>query len=1198
MTNPGEETHPNDKPSESHGTSDQNETAASEGQSSSAASPSANAEQTASAEQAVNADVTTQEHRSDGVDDELPEFEELTPEIVEEEAIRGDFMLRWASIFLAILFGFSEIADTRTLIHVRSGDAMQSSGWLPSAETSLSYTLEGQSVPNVSWLFDHVVSFAYSAGGPMGLTALKALVAGLIAYILSLISVSGMPTWWSSICCVFAICAASVDFLPVTDLVTLLGLSLTLYWLHSYQAGRTNGFVGRFAVLMLIWANMDPRAWLGIVAVFCFSVGLIVCRRRADSAGEPLGSPVDSLVKAAGLGVLMLLVNPSPVASLLSPVTTYSTEFPSHAALKPLSDADGRPLDTASLLDGRTEYYSLLNPAVFHGFEFAYVAGISLWIIALVVLLLGRHRDDLPWAVTLLVFVGLAIWKLHELPAAALVAAVAAGVAAQRWYGRTFRQDYSIDSMEVLFSRGGRALTVFAMALLGFCAVADRLPTRSPIGTGFEANLQATIDSLGIQLEDIPQDARILNTRMNQGDVLIWHGRLSFLDSRGELFGKPDDPTSIARQFEDIRRGLVRPSSPPDSQATLPGMEGITENNEQWKTDYANHQITHLMIRLAPPGNPAYGMVTNLQRLPDWTLISRGPSAAFFVKGGGAVLQKTAFDSRRPAFQESEDINVERFDFARQPDFYQKYIYASRHPSSAPLRDARHYFTLDSQLSPQILYNVVMALANDPKNDQYRELLGKALAGPVMTIRRANQALRDDPQNADAYRLLGGAYSQLMLFEKAISEARQGVDIETVRYNQAVMALHQSATIDPDRPETWNALINLYRIRNRTDCELTATDQYLRLTEEDLLNNPDAEEFLRSIYEQRRALMERKETMQARLDEVLSGNIPEDPRENAQQKIIIASQLYNDGFVELALGILEDNIDLVRAVPQAEVLRGQLLMETGRLEDAFAVLNQLAAVIRDNPGQPEFAAVRWHTPVALSQLAKAAYPAAIEAWEDQASVFDSYETQAVGEFRNLIRSLPLVAAVDSNLAAVLPTFATSLVVQSQLPLSIVPAARFEPKFMTAMANIEQGNPANARFILEGLVADGGENPLRPLAEAYLLQLSGKADEIIESTAVSLWEDFTFPEASESGGKDASPAESKASADNPAPGTESAPENTDKKSEVKEKTDAKPQDATSKDPSADPNTATSEENNSSKPDRTDASADKPAKSQNE
>ncbi|HIE95805.1 MAG TPA: hypothetical protein EYQ63_02040, partial [Fuerstia sp.] len=62
-------------------------------------------------------------------DDELPEEEELTPELVEEEAIRGDFMLRWAAIFLAVLFGFSQMADTRTLVHIRSGEQMMQNGF-------------------------------------------------------------------------------------------------------------------------------------------------------------------------------------------------------------------------------------------------------------------------------------------------------------------------------------------------------------------------------------------------------------------------------------------------------------------------------------------------------------------------------------------------------------------------------------------------------------------------------------------------------------------------------------------------------------------------------------------------------------------------------------------------------------------------------------------------------------------------------------------------------------------------------------------------------------------------------------------------------------------------------------------------------------------------------------------------------------
>ena len=35
----------------------------------------------------------------------MPEYEPLTPELVQDEAARGDFMLRWAVVLLAFLMG-------------------------------------------------------------------------------------------------------------------------------------------------------------------------------------------------------------------------------------------------------------------------------------------------------------------------------------------------------------------------------------------------------------------------------------------------------------------------------------------------------------------------------------------------------------------------------------------------------------------------------------------------------------------------------------------------------------------------------------------------------------------------------------------------------------------------------------------------------------------------------------------------------------------------------------------------------------------------------------------------------------------------------------------------------------------------------------------------------------------------------------
>ncbi len=52
--------------------------------------------------------------------DQLPEYEPLTPELVEDEAIRGDFVIRWATVLLAVLLGWTQVSDTSLLVRIRS----------------------------------------------------------------------------------------------------------------------------------------------------------------------------------------------------------------------------------------------------------------------------------------------------------------------------------------------------------------------------------------------------------------------------------------------------------------------------------------------------------------------------------------------------------------------------------------------------------------------------------------------------------------------------------------------------------------------------------------------------------------------------------------------------------------------------------------------------------------------------------------------------------------------------------------------------------------------------------------------------------------------------------------------------------------------------------------------------------------------
>ena len=60
--------------------------------------------------------------------------------MVEDEAIRGDFEMKWAVILLAVLFGCTLVAESTTLVHVKTGQYLAGHGFLPPAKDVFSST--------------------------------------------------------------------------------------------------------------------------------------------------------------------------------------------------------------------------------------------------------------------------------------------------------------------------------------------------------------------------------------------------------------------------------------------------------------------------------------------------------------------------------------------------------------------------------------------------------------------------------------------------------------------------------------------------------------------------------------------------------------------------------------------------------------------------------------------------------------------------------------------------------------------------------------------------------------------------------------------------------------------------------------------------------------------------------------------------
>jgi len=1049
------------------------------------------------------------------LEDELPDDEPLTPELVEEEAIRGDFMLRWAAIFLAVLMAFGQINDTKPLVLIRSGDAMRANGFLPSTVDQFSMTMEGQSVANVSWMFDHVVSLSWLVGGDKGLTILKALLAGVSAFLLVRISIPGVSSWWTSICAVFAIVACSTDFMPVPELITVLGMTITMRLLVKHRLGKAEGLTWKLPVLIAVWCNFDSHAWVGAGIIFAYAVGSAVSGRMA-ARKQSLAAVAEqkTLLLPAVLGIVALLVNPFHINSLLAPLTTYSTEYPAMAAQRKLTT------DAARIrFDGRVDFYSILNPDAIQLFDHSHVAGIALLIVAAVVMLLSRNARDLGFLMVFLFVLLLSIIAAHELPAASIAAAVIAGVVAQDWYRRSFNMQYSTDSRELMFSRGGRAATVLGLALIGFCVVASRLPGAVPLGFGFDKETQVTIDTFREQVEELDPEARILHTLVEQGDMLIWSGRKSFVDSRVTLFGRRDNLTSVFGKHGAVLDSmlLVRADSDPPTSNDPKEKEALAKAHfdrlavAQKALD--EYKVTHIVTRLAPPGPADFASVRNLTDTGRWLRISIGPSAAIVERITATMTQaqaaKIAFDLPRLAFRDSDLPPASLRQAGTAPSFYEKHVYRTRKASGPNRRMGLHYLKIAST-EPQAPF--VLSALN-------------------LAIRHLNLSLNETPDDVEVYNALGQCYTLTSAVEQMLQGGTAIQRIAQVRYLQAVMAFRQATVIEPSDRSAWQSLHELYMQRSRLDLASECLETWLKLEDaspqgggdeyEDRITSlyqrktqlkdqmTETEEQLKtSIERQLEAVRKQQEADKSAKEKSGEAKTAEEAAAEESMEVIITAMSYNNaGRPRKALEAIRSQADSIRANPLGSILLGQLLLEAGELEEAHRMLSLMS---QEALKQPEaLGGIDWQLYTGISQLGIGDYPSADETWKSQMSLLDR-QIASGQTYGSILYSLPLIA--DANLAVneVLPIWPFRNCTMSGDAVKSMNEGRAEISLLLGLIQLEEGNLANARKSLSRIINEYGNTQASGLATLYYSMLDEKALSVFEQNSSKVWEEFEYP----------------------------------------------------------------------------------------
>lgn len=970
---------------------------------------------------------------------ELPEEEPLSPEILEDEAIRGDFVLRWVVVALAALLGCSQLNDAMPLVHARTGAWLASNGFSPTGFDPFSLITADRTWVNLSWLFDLLAAGVNSLAGGIGLSLAAGVLAAVSFGLLVHAHRPEIRTWWTAVCSALALLAAyeRFDFAPAA--ITLFGVTVVLAILiRTENTGRFRS-LWCLAPVLWGWAQMSSQAWIGGAIIVVYLLGAVLHRPSFDmQPGAAI--PARSLLAPGLIAVLVMLLHPFTWRTWGAAWTQYAVEFPAFRQLYP------RPV----VID--LVWYPLWSPLVWEQWNHRLVAGLVLMAAAGVCLLLNRQRAS--WSHALLYLGGnaLGVAALHDLPIASLINAVLASVHAQEWYRHRFGQIYTVAWAEVVFSRGGRAITLFAFFGLAWAIISGRIdgPDGRRTGVGISRTLDAELQTYR-QLGAETVDERGLHSTVRQGDFLIAAGRKSVVDRRVTLFAGAGD-NDLLSWFENARRAFLPPSTREEALAQPKLRQEAMEK----------YQLSHVLVRLLQPRD--YASLTVLLASTDCSLSKLLPTAAVFhwVKSTDPAVLKFANDhalnAMQDAFRPEAPALDEPLPRPTPPAWTQQWVSLPRQQRTASTALAQHYLRLGRIAS------------NAPLPFQ---------AGCFhLSIRHARDGIREDALQADPYVTLGEAYASLSQVESRVLGETAFDWRMSLRYFEAVSALQQAARLSPENAEVQGILLNLYRETNHIDVALGALKQVLKLTQLPL-DAPD--EAVRS----REGMFDLELQYEAGVEKVrkeVNRQRQQDP-----DRLGLALFAQQSGCTQMAVDILrEDAVELERN-PVARQLLTLWLAEVGEGDELDESSLRLESISAQLPSWT------WRNPVGYAALGRGDYGEAIKLWQNVAKDMERLGLESLLDTAPLAQVSPLFLGDFQYPAAHLAA--------SQHTLLRIPYEALEPTLQTAFCEMERGNTPAAVAAIRAALQSAPDTPLRPLLRLYLYCLT---DELIDPEPPADW----------------------------------------------------------------------------------------------
>lgn len=973
--------------------------------------------------------------------DDLPEEFELTPELVEEEAIRGDFVLRWAAVLLAVLLGCTVIAETETLVHVKSGQYLASHSFVPDGTDPFAYTTEGRVWRNHAWLFDLVLAGVYGLGGAVALSVFKALLAGVVIWSVVTITRPHTPTWWNAITAVVGLIAL-IPFLTATpELITLLGCGLLLRFFMGWRYHDEKKLNWKIPVLFLVWANSDPRMFLGLLLLLMLAVGELL--RRKPNEEVPL-IPNDLLWKTVGAAFAVSLLNPFGFYSWLSAFEIYSVGDPL------VREYFGETTFAASMTE-----FPMWSEFYWDDLTIPFIACLSIGGLILASFFLNYDKLIPGEALAAVVFAGLAAVTLRDAGPAIVVGIVVVSLNCQDWYRASFKQEYTLNKLEILFSRGGRAFTVLSFMAVAWLGMTGRLFEGSDrtIGFGFENTLENALAGLNEDLKG-SYDNRPFNYSVSQGDTLIWADQKVFIDHRLSLFTGPEKEFNAEKMSEldlialhDQTRNALR-------QAET--QEEFMSHMETWKQTFEAFEITHALPRVGGK-NPDYLSYTDLMmNAYEFVLTKLTPTVAVFYRSNlqdenfmayvDAEKYPTYLSENRLRFvekafaedvaDEDEDVSMQRGLFPQPESAYVSYLTAGREEIPRPLVLSRHY-----------LQHIEQSLQG-----QYQIEFRLQLAFSYLAIRNANYALAENPDSSQAFLQLGKTYYFLGLLEQRFCSAN-GVNYDlNLRFLQAHQAFHQALIGNPDYSEALEYLRRIAITRQRFEPALRYTERILEIGG-DFLSPEMIEQYETSLDE-----------LQTQVDQVYDQ--AQQQIDSGAEPLQVAVALGTQGTPYRALEIMSSDEVEIPPNTQIDFFQGIIELEAGLVEDAYTTLLKL------EPMYAQFQMLEGYQYASIAALGHADYASAIDFKERE-----TIARQKKGLQESLLMSVPLSGDPEAYQLVRYQGWQTvEFQVQEQAAYNL---------WLQAVFQLESGQNAKAEKLLKRAVELAPNASFRPMLMTYL-----------------------------------------------------------------------------------------------------------------